>query len=152
CLYYTRREDGIAHRDQEARRFADVLSKLSTADADWVRSHIWVRPFPPLQDILAKLLSEHTTVINPLLRTKREGFITEVMNTVNYALRRDPEVGQVASHGAELYWIMAKLRILLKLCFLRELGFSEEDARSFFAKNGLYQHLCQIVASVRTQA
>lgn len=150
-LYYTRREDGLAHRNQEDRRLTEVLGKLPAADADWVRSHIWVRPFPPLQDMLAKLLNEHAEVMNPLLRTDQQGFISEVMNTVNYTVRRDnPEIGLAASHGAELYWMMARLRILLKLCFLRELGFSAEKARAFFGKNGVYQHLSQIPHQQRT--
>jgi hypothetical protein len=144
CLYYTRREDGIAHRNQEDRRLTEVLGKLAPVDADWVRSHIWARPFPPLQDILAKLLGEHAEMMNPLLRTDRQGFIADVITTVNYILRRDAEVGLVASHGAELYWLEAKLRILLKLCLLRELGFSIENIRSFLVKNDVYQHLSRI--------
>jgi hypothetical protein len=148
CLYYTRREDGVAHRNQEERRLAEVLDKLPAADADWVHSHIWSRPFPPLQDILAKLLGEHAEMMNPLLRSQQE-FIADVLNTVNYTLRRDPEVGPAASHGAELYWMMAKLRILVKLCLLRELDFSGEKAHSFFAEDGVYEHLCRIVSSHR---
>jgi hypothetical protein len=149
-LYYTRREDGVLHRNQEDRRLTEVLGKLPEADADWVRSHIWIRPFPPLQHILAKLLGEHADVMNPLFRTEQQGFITDVMNTVNYILRRDPDLGPAASHTAELSRLMTKLRILLKLCFLRELGFSREKTRSFITKNGMYAHLCQIVSSQRT--
>jgi hypothetical protein len=43
--------------------------------------------------------------------------------------------------------MMAKLRILLKLCFLRELGFSADKIRSFFSKNGAYQQLCQTASA-----
>ena len=147
-LYYTRREDGVAHRIQEGRHLTEVLGKLPAADADWVRSHIWVRPFPPLQHILAKLLGEHAELINPLLRTGQQGFIAEVLNTLDYTVRRDPDVGSTASQGNELYWMVARLRILLKLCFLRELSFSEEKTRSFFAKNGVYQHLANFIPVV----
>jgi hypothetical protein len=143
-LYYTRREDGVAHRKQEDSRLTEILGKLSAADADWVRSHIWVQPFPPLQDILSKLLKEHDEVMKALLGTEPREFIKEVMNTVDYILRRDPEVGSTASQGGNLYRMMAKLQILLKLCFLQELGFSTEKTRSFFAKNGVYQRLSQI--------
>jgi ApeA N-terminal domain 1 len=149
CLYYTRREDGVAHRTQEERRLREVLDKLPPSDATWVLSHIWVRPFPPLQDLLAKLLGEHAEIMSPLLRTDQPGFVTEVLNTVNYVVRREPEVWLAASRGANLYWLMAKLRILLKLCFLRELEFSVEKMRSFFAKDRVYQHLYQLVSSQR---
>jgi hypothetical protein len=149
-LYYTRREDGVAHREREDRRLTEVLGKLPPADADWVRSHIWVRPFPPLQDILTRLLDEHAEVMNPLLQTDKWGFIREVLGTFIYTIHRDPPFNQVVSSGADLYWVMAKLRILLKVCFLRELGFSADRARSFLNNNGVYQHLCQVVSARRT--
>ena len=151
CLYYTRREDGVAHRNQEDRRLTEILGKLSSADAEWIQGHIWSRPFPPIQDILAKLLREQSEVMSKLLRTGEAGLITEVMNTVDYTLRRDPELGPTASHGAELYWLTVKLRILLKLCFLQELGFSIEKIRSFFAKNGVFQHLSHLVSTQREE-
>jgi hypothetical protein len=119
------------------------LGKLPEADSNWVRSHIWIRPFPPIQDILGILLSEHAGAMDPLLTNGQPRFITEVVNTLNYIVRRDPEVSLVASHGAKLYWMIAKLRVLLKLCFLFELGFSSQKSRSFFDKNGIYQHLSQ---------
>jgi hypothetical protein len=111
-LYYTRREDGVAHRNQEDKRLTEVLSRLPHSDADWIRSHIWVRPFPPLPTILAKLIGEHAEVMAPLFRTDEQGFIAEVVNTVNYMLRRDPDVGLVASHTEELYRLTARLSIL----------------------------------------
>jgi len=149
-LYYTRREDGVAHRNQEDRRLTEVLGKLPAADADWIRGHIWVRPFPPLQDILAKLLDEHVEVMKPLFQTDKWGFIREVLGTFNYTIHRDPPFNQVVSFGAELYRLMAKLRILLKICFLRELGFPVEKTRSFLSKSRVYQHLCKIVSGQRT--
>jgi hypothetical protein len=149
ALYYTRREDGTAHRDHEEQRLTEILGKLPASDADWVRSHVWARPFPPLQDILVKLLDEHAELMSPLLQTDKWGFIREVLGTLVYTIHRDPPFNQVVSFGAELYWMMAKLRILLKLCLLRELGFPVEKSRSFFGKNRVYQHLCQIVSSQR---
>jgi hypothetical protein len=149
-LYYTRREDGVAHRNQEEQRLMEILGKLPAADAEWVRNHIWARPFPPRRDILAKLLDEHAELMSPLLKTDKEEFIREILGTLVYTIQRDPPFNQVVSFGAELYWIVAKLRILLKLCLLRELGFSTEKCRSFFGKNRMYQHLCQIVSSQRT--
>jgi hypothetical protein len=150
-LYYTRREDGLAHRNHDERRLTEILGKLPAADADWVRNHIWTRPFPPLQDILAKLLDEHAEVMKPLLQTDKWGFIKEAVGTIVYTIHRDPPSNQVASFGAELYWLMAKLRILLKVCFLQELGFSDDKILSFLSKYGVYQHLCQITNAQRAR-
>jgi hypothetical protein len=142
ALYYTRRQDGVAQRDEEARRYTELLTKLSPGDAEWIRRHIWVRPFPPLQDTLAKLLKEHADLMNPLLRTEQQRFINEVMNTAHYIIKRDPELGFAVSRGGDLYWMMVRLRMLMKLCILGEMGVPTEKARSFVAKNAVYQHLC----------
>jgi hypothetical protein len=149
CLYYTRRTDGVAHCMQEAERRAEILAKLPSADADWLRGHIWDRPYPPYRNVLAKLLSEHSETMNPLLRVGQPEFVIEVMNTLRYAIRRDPESSSAASQGGELYWMTQKLRILLKLSILRELGMSAVKAHSLYANNGVYQHLCQVTTSQR---
>jgi hypothetical protein len=148
-LYYTRRADGAAHRRREEGRLAEVLARLPSADADWLRGHVWDRPYPPYQDILGKLLEEHSASMNPLLRAGQPEFVAEVMNTLRYAIRRDPEAAPVASQGGELYWMNQKLRILLKLCFLRELGFSAEKMPTLVAHLPAYQHLCQLASSQR---
>jgi HEPN superfamily Apea-like protein len=72
-----------------------------------------------------------------------------VANTVNHVIRRDPELSLTASHGGDLYWLTTKLGILLKVCFLQELGFSEDKIRSFYARNRVYQHLSRLVNSQR---
>jgi hypothetical protein len=148
-LYYTRRADGVEHRDREDQRLTQVLGKLPLADAEWLRGHVWSRPFPPLQDILDKLIDEHAAVMNPLLVADKWGFIREVMGTFIYTIRRDSPFNQVVNSGAELYWMMAKLNILLKACFLREVGLSAKT-QSILNKNRAYQHLCQIISAQRS--
>jgi hypothetical protein len=150
ALYYTRREDGAAHREEEARRLGDVLNKLPPADADWVRSHIRPRPFPPFQAVLGKLVDEQAEAMTPLFQTDKWGFIREVIGTFVYTIHRDPPFDQVVNSGAELYWMTAKLRTLLRVCFLRELGFSADAVLSLLKKNGGYQQLCRLVAAQRT--
>lgn len=141
CLYYTRTPTGILHRNQEEQRLKDILSKLSPADVDWVSSHIYSRPFPPLQEILSNLLNEHSEVMKPLLGPDPERLVDNITNTVSHIVRRDPEVALAASHGGDLYWMMRRLRILLRLCFLQELGFPPEKIVSFLGRNREYQHL-----------
>src|SRR5262249_5264229 len=117
-LYYTRRDDGMAHRKQDAQRLLEVLNKLPEQDREWVRGHIWEQPFPPFEIILEKLLNEHIELMNHLLLTDKWGFIREVMGTLIYTVRRDRDFHRLFNSGAELYWMGAKLRILLKACFL----------------------------------
>jgi hypothetical protein len=70
--------------------------------------------------------------------------VSEVANTLKYVAFREAEMGQAASHGADLYWIMQKLRFLFKSCLLQELGIPKDKAKSLFDRNALYQHVCKI--------
>ncbi len=142
-LFYTRRADGVARRDEERKNLADILGKLAPQDADWVRGHIADRPFPPFRNILAKLLHENAEAMVPLLQAGQQAFIDDVATTIDYVVRRDPENRSAASHGTKMYLLVAKLRILLRLCFLQELGFTREKARSFFENNPHYQHFAK---------
>jgi ApeA N-terminal domain 1 len=149
ALYYTRREDGVGHRSEEERRRKEVLSKLPDGDRDWLREHLLPDPFPPFQLVLDKLLSENAELMDPLFKTEKWGFIREVMGTFIYIIHRDPPAHRIVNFGAELHWMTAKLRILLQLCFLRELGFTADRVRSFLARDRNYQYLVKVTSSQR---
>lgn len=151
ALYHARREEGIARRTEEERRLKGILSSLTADDAQWVLDRVGVRPYPPFQDVLSELLDEHRDLLNPLISNRRSGFVSEVMNTLHYVIRRDPEVGLAADHGAALHWMTEKLRFLMKACLLREVGFSPQKIGALFERNGFYQHVRQI-ETVRTAA
>jgi hypothetical protein len=149
CLYYTRRADGVQQRTREGSRLGNILSRLGGEDADWVRSRLGVRPYPSPQDVLTVLLSEHGEVMKHLLLRDAEAFVTEVTNTLQYILWRDPEKGLVASHGADLHWMTAKLRILMKLCLLKELAFPDEKVMEMLRSDSAFLHIAQLTASQR---
>ena len=100
------------------------------------------KPFPPLHLVLRKLVEEHGNVMNPLISHRQDRFVSEVANTLKYVAFREEEMGQAASHGAELYWMMQKLRFLFKSCLMRELGFPTDKVKSLFDRNPLYRHIC----------
>jgi len=56
-----------------------------------------------------------------------------------------------ASHGANLYWLMQKLRFLFKSCLLDDLGFSKEKVMELFGRNPLYRHVCEIETAQEAQ-
>ena len=152
CLYYTRRTDGVDRHMQEEHRLGGILSRLGGEDADWIRSRLGVRPYPLPQDALTVLLTEHAEVMGPLLRRDATGFVNEVTNTLFYVLWRDPEAGIVASRGADLHWMTARLRILMKLCILKELAFSTEKIKAMFRSNSLFLHIAHLTLTQREEA
>ena len=143
-LYHAQRDDGLRQRAEEESRLKRIVAALAPADARWVIDHVGARPYPSFERMLHELVSEHSTLINPLIRNRHDRFVSEVMNALQYVIHRDSEVGLAASHGAKLYWLMEKLRFLIKACFLSELNFSEQKTLALFERDALYQRLLQL--------
>ena len=80
-------------------------------------------------------------MLDPILANRRDAFVNQAAATLRYIERQNAEECGAASHGAELYWLMQKLRFLIKACFLAELGFGTEQIRSFFNRNVYFQHI-----------
>ena len=143
-LYYSRRDDSSAGRVEEERRLKEILSALSAVDADWIVDRLAGRLFPPLHLVLQRLVEEHSDTMNPLVSSRQDRFVNEVINTLKYSVLCEADMDLAARHGADLYWMIQKLRFLFKSCMLRELGFKSEKATELFRRNGLYQHICGI--------
>lgn len=143
-LYYSRREDAVATRVEEERRLKDILAALPVTDADWIVDRLGGQPFPPLHIVLRELVGEHSNTMNPLVSSRQDRFVNEVINTLKYSMFREADMELAARHGADLYWMMLKLRFLFKSCMLRELGFNIEKITELFQRNGLYNHVCGI--------
>jgi len=143
-LYYARRDDATAARAEEENRLRSFLSSLPAADADWIVDRLEEGQSPPLKVVLSKLIEEHAHIMNRLISNRQDRFVGSVINTLKYILTSDREMYGAASHSADLYWMMQKLRFLFKACLLRELGFSNDNVVALFLRNGLYHHVCEL--------
>lgn len=146
-LYHSRREDGVAMRVEEEARLRQVVSLLPPADAEWLLEHLGDRPRPTFERVLRELVNQHASVMDPLISGRTEKFVSEVTSTLDYITYRESEHETTTRGGADLYWMMEKLRFLIKSCFLAELGFSEAHRTSLFGRNALYQHVCKLEAA-----
>jgi len=72
--------------------------------------------------------------------TNNNTFISKVVDTRNYLTHHDKELKERAVEGEELYTITQKLKILLEICLLTELGFTSEEIRNLFSKNRRYKN------------
>lgn len=146
-LYYAKTSEGIEHRGEEERRFRDMLPTLTNHDAEWLIDHLGVRPYPPFQSVLQRLVERHGAVLDPILANRRDAFVNQAAATLRYIERRDAEESGASTHGSELYWLMQKLRFLIKTCILAELGFSAEQIGNFFHRNVYFQHISTLKVS-----
>lgn len=66
-------------------------------------------------------------------------FAGQVVDTRNYLTHYDPELKNRAASGTELSKITEKLKIVLQICLIRELGLNESTIRFLLMKNWTFQ-------------
>jgi ApeA N-terminal domain 1 len=82
---------------------------------------------------LLRLLQENEETMGTLI-DDFPNFVKSVCNTLDYFKRR-PEGGQPPLQGAMLLYAMLKIRTLVKLVILKELGFTRQAAKSLIMRN-----------------
>jgi hypothetical protein len=76
-------------------------------------------------------------------------FIGKLVDTRNYMAHRTDELRSVAASGVELHYLSIKLRVLLKLCFLRELGCSSDERKMIILRHLRFSGLVHASGSVK---
>ncbi len=140
-LFYEGTVEGRGRRDADALRLKSILGSMSGPDRDWLIDLVGFKPRIPVRAALDELLDLHGDTIAPLIAGRRERFVESVFGTLEYVARRDRDLKPAALEGADLYWLTEKLRFLLKACFMREAGMSQDAIRTCFARNPLFQHI-----------
>jgi hypothetical protein len=143
-LYFAGIEEGGAQRAGDEARMKAIQASLPESDREWLVDRLGDSPKAPFRAALHTLVEKHGEGLDPLIGGRRGRFIDAVLGTHEYLLWRDPGYERASSYGADLYWLMQKLRFLLKACFLHEVGFSASDIRACFGRNALFQHIYQL--------
>ena len=92
-----------------------------------------------LRKRLKEIFVKYQEVLNKFIEN-RDAFIEKVVNTRNYQTHHDEDLRKCAASGMELYDVSQKLKTLLEICLLTELGFSSEEIKALFSRNRRYQH------------
>jgi len=66
-------------------------------------------------------------------------FVNGVVDTRNYLTHYEEDPTKHVDSGDALYELTKKLRILLEICLLRELGFSSDEIKNMFKRNRRYR-------------
>lgn len=64
----------------------------------------------------------------------QELFIEQVADTRNYLTHFDVELKEKAVEGGALYSLLKKLKVLVEVCLLREVGFSDDNISNLISK------------------
>ena len=125
--------------------YANVRYVLEKAIPDWVekdhkkslKSRIEYGNEFSLRTRLKKIFDKYQENLSEFIENKN-AFIEKVVDTRNYLTHYDKK--EKAAIGEELDPIIQKLKILLEICLLTELGFSTEEIKKLFSRNRRFQY------------
>jgi hypothetical protein len=90
---------------------------------------------------LSKLLEEHRPLMRQIIGDDLKGFVRSVCRTLEFVKRRVTADGLAPLQGNELYLAMQKLRVLIKVMILTELGFDQAQVANAITRNKYFLHM-----------
>ncbi len=79
-------------------------------------------------------------LVDPYIKDK-DAFIEQVVTTRNYFTHYDKKESKKVARNEKLYWITRKLRAIIEICLLLELGLSPEIISNLLKRNQEYRFL-----------
>jgi hypothetical protein len=146
-LYFTRTPEGTSLLAKEERLLKELLPVVPEHYTTWLVDHLGATPYPPLRAVLRSLAERHAPVLDPLISGRRDAFVNQAANTLRYIEQRKEVDHVAASRGSDLYWLMQKLRILIKASYLSELGIPIDNMNRLFQRSVYYQHISNLEAT-----
>lgn len=120
--------------DQHNRRIQEILNAVPTEQREWLESRLTYSNEPSLRRRLREIFSGYSDVLNEYIENK-DAFMNKVVVTRNYLTHYDPNLEEDAADGEELYHISEKLRLLIEICLLTELGFDPSEIKHLLSRN-----------------
>jgi hypothetical protein len=144
---YHRRMFGGSYIDEEDYKpFAEILydaipSELDSSHKNSLKDRIKYGYEFSLRKRLKEILSKYDSIIVTIISDK-SGFINDVTNTRNYYTHLNEEGKEYAvTNMLELDKLTKKLKFLLEICFLEELGFKVSEIEKLTSKDRRYDYI-----------
>ena len=83
---------------------------------------------------LGELITKCSPIILKLIK-EPDIYVNQIVATRNYLTHYDKDPERQVLHGEDLYWATRKLRALLEICLLLEIGLSIETITKLFNRN-----------------
>jgi len=136
--YHRRKFEGKYLSDEDYEpiqgRFKDIINKLDVDASfkDALKSRLKYGNEYSLRKRLKDLFVKCRDITQNFIKDE-DNFINRVIDTRNYLTHYDKKLRNIAD-GKDLYYITQKLKIILQICLLYELGFTKEEIKSVFQR------------------
>jgi hypothetical protein len=123
--------------DEHKRRMKEILESVPEHYRGWLVRKLKHSNEPALADRLREIFRKYIEIVKPVVGKKKKAradFIEKVVGTRNYLTHFDENKAAKAARGKELVRITDKLKLLIEICLLGEIGFEEEMIRDLIER------------------
>ena len=92
-----------------------------------------------LRKRLEEIFDKYQEILDRFIENKND-FIEKAVKTRHYQTHHDEDLKKCAASDEDLYHLTQKLKILLEICLLREIGFNSEEIIEALSRNRRYQY------------
>jgi hypothetical protein len=118
--------------DEHEKRMESILGAVPEEHKEWLEAELEYSNELKLRKRIKHILDRHLQAVNGVVgnsRRDKKSFVNKVIVTGNYRTHFDERLEHRAARGEELHWINAKLRHLLEMCLMAEIGFEDDEIR-----------------------
>jgi len=121
--------------EEHKKRIEVILNTTPEEYKEWLEEHLEYTNEPRLRRRLNELLKQNSDLIGKAVKTQK------VIDTRNYLTHYDEKLKDKAATGQKLFRLTLKLKMLLEIAFLKELGLEKEGIKSLIERNIAYQRI-----------
>jgi len=123
--------------EEHQERLEDILDAVPDDHRSWLEGKLGYSNEPSLRKRLKEIFQRDLESVRPIVgdsNKDRDRFMHKVVETRNYLTHFDKSKESVAARGEELYRITRRLKSLLEICLLREIGFEGDRMAKILAR------------------
>lgn len=119
-------------------RIRTIVENVPQEYRDWLQDKLAYSNEPSLKTRLEELIDKNKVALGDYIGS-RVDFVRKVVDTRHYLTHYTAKLSRRASKKNELYQITEKLKMMIEVCFLCELGFTSEEIERLISAQ--YRHL-----------
>ncbi|MDD2716357.1 MAG: hypothetical protein PHW04_10760 [Candidatus Wallbacteria bacterium] len=142
CSY----RNSIMTKHEHKLRIKNIINTAPSDYQIWLKDKLAYSNEPSLKNRIKDLLSVNHTILSEFIPDE-DTFIKKVVDTRNFNVHYDPRLKSKSLTGKELYNLGQKLKVLCELCFLREIGFTDDLLIQFTTRNYRFHKILKDLAN-----
>lgn len=118
--------------EEHQRRKREILDAVPEEHRNWLEDKLKYSHEPSLRRRLMEIFDRHSEGVASAVgdsRKDRKAFIHKVWLNRNYRTHHDKDLESQAVRGEDLYRLNQKLKLLLEVCLMGEIGFEPDKVR-----------------------